>query len=86
MYYKNGDREMGNYLNDKKVGTHMILYNDGKSEVKDYDKKEINIEEEKNEKNEQNNFEVKEEKVDSNRESGELIKNEEFINNEENKK
>ena len=40
MYYNNGDKEMGNYLNDKKIGMHMILYIDGKNEIKNYDKKE----------------------------------------------
>ena len=29
MYYRNGDREMGNYLNDKKVGTHAKLQYNG---------------------------------------------------------
>ena len=30
MYYANGDREMGNYLNDKKVGKHIKLTATGK--------------------------------------------------------
>ena len=28
-YYNNGDREMGNYLNDKKVGKHVKLHLNG---------------------------------------------------------
>jgi hypothetical protein len=36
MYYKNGDREMGDYLKDEKVGTHIILHSNGKITGKKY--------------------------------------------------
>ena len=29
MYYTNGNREMGDYLNDKKIGKHITLTNNG---------------------------------------------------------
>ena len=29
MYYKSGSRKMGNYLNDKEIGKHVILYDNG---------------------------------------------------------
>ena len=29
FYFSNGDREMGDYLNDKKVGKHLIQYSNG---------------------------------------------------------
>ena len=36
FYYTNGDREMGDYLDGKKVGKHVILYKNGKFSHKDY--------------------------------------------------
>ena len=35
-YYKNGDREMGNFLNDKKIGMHAFLYYSGKITLINY--------------------------------------------------
>ena len=34
MYYSNGDREMGDYLNDNKIGKHVILTKDKKIKEK----------------------------------------------------
>ena len=36
MYYANGDREMGDYLNDKKLGKHIIFHENGEIESKTY--------------------------------------------------
>ena len=35
-YYNNGDREMGNYLNDKRIGKHVKLHADGSITSKVY--------------------------------------------------
>ena len=35
-YYNNGDREMGNYLNDKRVGKHITLHFNGKVTINNY--------------------------------------------------
>ena len=35
-YYNNGDREMGNYLNDCKVGKHVTLRNNGNIDAQIY--------------------------------------------------
>ena len=34
--YNNGDREMGDYLNDKQIGKHITLTNKGEVETKLY--------------------------------------------------
>ena len=36
MYYSNGDRDMGDYLNDQKVGKHVLLTKIGIVEQKYY--------------------------------------------------
>ena len=36
FYYKNGDREMGNYLNDKKIGKHATLHVNGNITLNKY--------------------------------------------------
>ena len=36
MYYSNGDREMGDYLNDQAIGIHAKLLYNGKVESKHY--------------------------------------------------
>ena len=68
---------MGNYKNDKKVGMHVILSKDGKTEIKNYDEngKVIIIEEKKEEiiNNENENY------------KNEEINNNEEINTTENK-
>ena len=35
-YYNNGDREIGDYLNDKKIGKHTIIHHNGKVSSKSY--------------------------------------------------
>ena len=35
-YYNNGDREMGNYLQGKKIGKHVTLKANGDFETKNY--------------------------------------------------
>ena len=35
-YYNNGDRQMGDYSNDKPIGKHVILTNDGQDETIEY--------------------------------------------------
>jgi hypothetical protein len=35
-YYNNGDREIGDYLKDKKIGKHVILHKNGKVSEKIY--------------------------------------------------
>ena len=37
MYYQNGDREMGDYLNGKKIGKHAFLTVNGEVRSEDYD-------------------------------------------------
>ena len=36
MYWKDVNRELGDYSNDKKVGTHVILHPNGKTTIKEY--------------------------------------------------
>ena len=36
MYYNNGDKEMGDYLNDKEIGIHAFLSNKSKVKQKKY--------------------------------------------------
>ena len=36
MYYANGDREMGNYKDDKKIGKHVKLTANGKVITNEY--------------------------------------------------
>ena len=36
MYKNNGDRKMGDYSNDKKVGKHVILTKNGEVKTKNY--------------------------------------------------
>ena len=36
MYYRNGDREMGDYLKDKKIGIHVKISSKGKISYKNY--------------------------------------------------
>ena len=35
-YYKNGDREMGDYLNDKEIGKHVTLTINGEVKTNIY--------------------------------------------------
>ena len=36
MYYNNGDREMGDYKDDKKIGKHVTLTKNGEIKVNIY--------------------------------------------------
>ena len=36
MYYINGDREMGNYSNDEKIGKHVKLTKDGEVKIENF--------------------------------------------------
>ena len=36
MYYNNGDRRMGDYFNNIKIGKHITLTKDGQVEIKKY--------------------------------------------------
>jgi len=36
MHYSNGDREMGDFLNDKQIGIHAYLSKKGKVKQKKY--------------------------------------------------
>ena len=36
MYYSNGDRMMGNYQDDEKIGKHIVLTFDGNVEEEEY--------------------------------------------------
>ena len=36
MYYKSGARKMGNYSNDKEIGKHVILKDNGEVSIINY--------------------------------------------------
>ena len=36
FYYNNGDREMGDYYNNKKMGKHVMLTKIGEVKINDY--------------------------------------------------
>ena len=36
IYYSNGDREMGDYLNSEKIGKHITLTNNGEVKTNIY--------------------------------------------------
>ena len=36
MYYNNGDRKMGDYLDDKPIGMHVTLHSDEDITLKNY--------------------------------------------------
>ena len=53
MYYNDGSREMGDYLNGKKIGKHVKLYKNGEIESNDFNNNnDINFN--KNENNDDN--------------------------------
>ena len=36
MYYHKGDRSMGDYYNDKPIGKHVLLTNNGEIQIENY--------------------------------------------------
>ena len=36
MYYNNGDRQMGDFLNEEPIGKHVLLKNNGEIETINY--------------------------------------------------